>query len=157
MNKNAQILIGVGVLSAGAYLYWKSTQGTKLNASGAIFKRTPKGKYVPEDPTDCYDSQGNIVPCPKKNADGSIKPVPKDFFKVKSSPNAENNFKNASGGFEPTPNDKVFANADGVFKKTTKSKVFANAAGGFDVTPPSKVFANMIPTMATHNSGNSFM
>jgi len=152
MNKNAQILIGVGVLSVGAYLYWKSTQ------------------------------QSNYIG--KMNANG-VKPVPKNFFKVQSSPNAQGNFHNASGNntptpiikqntvFQPTTNKPVFAHADGVFanasgdktllnpngvfKKTPKSKVFANAAGGFEATPPSKVFHNMVGTMDTHNSGNSFM
>ena len=140
MNKNAQILIGVGVLSAGAFLYWKSTQSTT----------------------------------PAVATTGSIKAIPKDFFDVQSSPNAENNFKNASGNggavqtppivkpsaiFTPTPSKNVFAHADG-FTTTPSEKVFTNFGGDkkiFKKTHKDKVFKNIVEPFATHNSGNSFM
>lgn len=153
MNKNAQILIGVGVLSLGGFLYWKSTQSGTLNATGAVSN--------------------------KKNATG-IKAVPKDFFKTEGSVDGINNFKNAAGIFTGTPVKKVFESADGFkaassekvfasanggffhkkpdgFTKTKKAKIFTNASGAFNATPQEQVFANMIPTMSTQNSGNSFM
>ena len=183
MNKNAQILIGVGILSLGGFLYWKSTQTPKVNATG-------DGDYVDTD-TNCYNAKGNVVPCPKpkkatkakkQNFGGGIKAVPQDFFKTQGSVDAINNFKNADGftetstqpvfahadGYTKTAKSQAFANANGGilgmfkhkpngFTNTRKHKVFANAAGGFEASAPSQVFANMIPTMATHNSGNSFM
>jgi hypothetical protein len=158
MNKNAQILIGVGVLAVGGYLYWKSTQTpstttAKANATGGGKKK-------------------------KKNADGSTKTLSTDFFDVRSSKNAQHNFKNADGIFANASGDKIFANADGIFanaagtqgavqtppiikqntifaptKSNTKNadgRIFANASGD-------KIFANMVQPVATYNTGFTFM
>lgn len=84
MNKNTQILLGVGILGLGGYLYWKSTQKQK-NMVGFI--KQPSQRVFSADAT-----------------------LPKQFFNVKSSPNAVNNFKNASGIFEPMNSKKIFAN-----------------------------------------------
>ena len=165
MNKNAQILIGVGVLSLGGFLYWKSTQSGTLNATGAVSNK--------KNATGAVSN--------KKNATG-VKAVPKEFFKTKGSVDGINNFKNAAGVFTKTPapvkkvfesadgfkaasSEKVFASANGGFfhkkpdgfTKTKKAKIFTNASGSFNATPQEQVFANMIPTMSTQNSGTSFM
>ena len=145
MNKNAQILLGVAVLATGGYFYWKSTQTTKLNATGGATKKKHK----------------------KRNFGGDVKAVPNNFFKPQGSVDAINNFKNADG-YTRTAKPEKFTNADGgimsLFKhtpngfiKTHKEKTFANAEGVFGASSNSQVFANMIPTMATYNSGNSFM
>lgn len=175
MNKNAQILIGVGVLSLGGFLYWKSTQSGTLNATGAVSKTKEAGTY---HDTLCYNAKGQVIPC-KKNATGT-KAVPKNFFKTEGSVDGINNFKNAAGIFTGTPVKKVFESADGFkaassekvfasanggffhkkpdgFTKTKKAKIFTNASGSFNATPQEQVFANMIPTMSTQNSGTSFM
>ena len=160
MNKNAQILIGVGVLAVGGYLYWKSTQTpstttAKANATGGGKKK--KGK---------------------KNADGSTKTLSTNFFDVRSSKNAQHNFKNADGIFANASGDKIFANADGIFAnaagtqgavqtppivkqntifaptksnvKSADGRIFANASGD-------KIFANMVQPVKTHNTGFTFM
>ena len=109
MNKNAQILIGVGVLSLGGFLYWKSTQSGTLNATGAVSNK--------KNATGAVSN--------KKNATG-VKAVPKEFFKTKGSVDGINNFKNAAGVFTktPAPVKKVFESADG-FKAASSEKVFA--------------------------------
>lgn len=92
MNKNTQILLGVGILGVGGYLYWKSTQKPKttakmVGANGKIFKSTPKQKVF--------------------SADGTAKPLPKQFFNKQGS----GWLRGADGQiFKPASNSKVFAN-----------------------------------------------
>jgi len=72
MNKNTQILLGVGILGIGGYLYWKSTQkdDTKkmVGMSGAKRKRNAAGIFEPTRSQKIF------------SADGTANPLPNQFF-----------------------------------------------------------------------------
>jgi len=144
MNKKAQILIGVGILSVAGYFYWKSTQTASFTA-----KKNFGGNGIKPIPRDFFKTEGSVDAINNfKNADGVFKKTPKEKI-----------FKNADGIFQSTSKEKVFANASGdaIFDKTAKEKIFANADGIFQPTSKQQVFANMTNQMNTHNSGYSFM
>lgn len=80
MDKNTQILLGVGILGVGGYLYWKSTQKPKsmvgmvggkrmVGMSGVgrrqIFKQSPSSKIF--------------------SADGTANPLPDNYFNKQGS------------------------------------------------------------------------
>jgi hypothetical protein len=70
MNKNTQILLGVGILGVGGYLYWKSTQKPK-NMVGVSGQR--KQIFEPTSSSKIF------------SADGTSNPLPQNFFNKQGS------------------------------------------------------------------------
>jgi len=86
MNKNTQILLGVGILGIGGYLYWKSTQKPK-NMVGAIggkrknMIRRADGFFANADGIFANASGEKIF----ANGDGTAKPLPRNNFDIQGS------------------------------------------------------------------------
>lgn len=89
MKKQTQILIGLGVLGVGGFLYWKSKQPKStdtvkkmVGADGAIFKPTSKEKVFKGADGEVFKQ----TPTEQvfKGADGA-KPLPTQFFKSSGS------------------------------------------------------------------------
>jgi len=85
MNKNTQILLGVGILGVGGYLYWKSTQKPKsmVGMSGAVMgkrKRNAAGQ-----PIFKQSASPKIFGLDGTNADGTANPLPKNYFNKQGS------------------------------------------------------------------------
>lgn len=93
MNKNTQILLGVGILGIGGYLYWKSTQKPKnmVGATGGKrknMKRRADGIFA--------NASGEKI---FANGDGTAKPLPRNNFDIQG-----------SGWLRGADGTKIFAN-----------------------------------------------
>jgi hypothetical protein len=75
MNKNTQILLGVGILGIGGYLYWKSTQKDntkKMVGMSGTRKRNIGGQrkiFVPSASPKIFSADGTANPLPRNNFD----------------------------------------------------------------------------------------
>jgi len=125
MNKNTQILLGVGILGVGGYLYWKSTQkdDTKkmVGMSGAVMGKRKRN----------IGGQAKIFKqsaSPKIfSADGTANPLPRNNFDIQGS------------GW--------LRGADGTYGNG--GQIFAPTAGS------QKIFKNMAQPMTTQNCGHT--
>jgi hypothetical protein len=130
MNKNTQILLGVGILAVGGYLYWKSTQkdDTKkmVGMSGAVMGKRKRniggqGKIFKQS------ASPKIFGLDGTNPDGTANPLPQNYFN-----------KQGSGWLR---------GADGTYDNG--GQIFAPTAGS------QKIFKNMAQPMTTQNCGHT--
>lgn len=164
MNKNAQILLGVGILGVGGYLYWKSTQKEEPKQMVGMHGRRMVGMA---------SATGH-----KRNVMGGARKKKFELPKwLKRAKNADGStiFANANGIFVDSPKGNVFANAEGIFADGASGKIFANADGinedgtanalpknffnkqgsGWIRGADGKVFANMVQPFGTSNCGHT--
>jgi hypothetical protein len=109
MNKQTQILLGVGILGVGGYLYWKSTQKPKsmVGMSGAVMGKRKRnaagGQQIFKK-----SASPKIFGLDGTNEDGTANPLPTNYFNKQGS----GWLRGADGQiFSPTAGTtKIFAN-----------------------------------------------